>query len=263
VFILLPPSEGKAPVPSRGRPLDVDALSLPALTPARKQLVTALERLAQGPRGAAVTALGLTAGLAGEVDKDAVLTTAPAMPAARLYSGVLYDALDIASLDAAARRRANRSILISSALFGSVHLTDRIPSYRLSMAARLPRMGTVASVWRAPLAEALPDHVGDSLVLDLRSGPYAAMWRPVRARADRLVTVRVLHEAIPGDRSSRSIVSHFNKATKGRLVRSLVQNAQLPRTADELRELLTSVGWTVEAGPEGRSPSLDVIVADV
>jgi cytoplasmic iron level regulating protein YaaA (DUF328/UPF0246 family) len=212
-----------------------------------------------------VEALGLTAGLAGEVDKDAVLTTSPTLPASKLYTGVLYEALGLTTLDAAALRRARRSLLISSALFGAVRLTDRLPTYRLSMTARLPRArSTLAAQWRTPLQQAMPAAAGRSVILDLRSGPYAAMWRPKAELASRTASVRVLHEAVPGDRSTRSIVSHFNKATKGRLVRSLLIDGRTPSTVDELVDLLSDLGWTVEPGPATAGVrAVDVVVPQV
>ena len=82
--------------------------------------------------------LGLSEGLRGEVAKNTELRTAGARPAGEIYTGVLYDALDLASLDTAAKRRAGRSLLVFSGLWGAVRVTDRIPSYRCSMGVKLP-----------------------------------------------------------------------------------------------------------------------------
>ena len=50
------------------------------------------------------------------------------------------------------------------------------------------------------------------------------------------------------------MVSHFIKASKGRLVRALLEDGRDARTGAELAELLTDLGWTVEAGGK---PMLD------
>lgn len=264
MLVLLPPSEGKAAPPRRGRPLDLEALTLPELTPTRAALLSALEKLAQGPRPAAAKALGLSPGLADEIDKDAVLTTAPTLPASRLYTGVLYEALDLASLPPAATRKARRQLVVFSALFGVVQMNDRLPPYRFSPNARLPRTGSIASVWKPTLTEHFPTLAARGPIVDLRSGPYAAMWRPTGDLANRTMTVRVLHEAVPGDASTRSIVSHFNKATKGRLVRDLMLDEATPRTPDQVIEVWRQRGWTVEAeGQSAGARSVDVIVAQV
>ena len=53
---------------------------------------------------------------------------------------------------------------------------------------------------------------------------YAAFWRPPAELAPRVATVRVLHE-VDG---VRKVVSHFNKATKGRIVRALLEARRQP-----------------------------------
>jgi cytoplasmic iron level regulating protein YaaA (DUF328/UPF0246 family) len=116
------------------------------------------------------------------------------------------------------------------------------------------------------VASALDDAAAAGVVLDLRSTPYLGLGRITGPLAERTVHVRVLHEAVPGDRTSRSIVSHFNKATKGRLVRSLLERADNPRTTDDLVELLRSTGWSVEDGPASSrdgARTLDVVVTQV
>ena len=104
--------------------------------------------------------LGLSEGLRGEVAKNAELRTAGARPAGEIYTGVLYDALDLASLDTAAKRRAARSLLVFSGLWGAVRVTDRIPSYRCSMGVKLPGLGALGAHWRAPMASVLPEAAG-------------------------------------------------------------------------------------------------------
>ena len=72
----------------------------------------------------------------------------------------------------------------------------------------------------------------DDLVLDLRSTGYAAMWAPTGAAIKRTTTVRVLHERLIDGVARRSVVSHFNKATKGRIVRDLATAGAEPHTPD-------------------------------
>jgi len=53
--------------------------------------------------------------------------------ASNIYSGVLYNALDYTSLSTAAQLRANSSIVIISAAFGAIRLTDVIPYYKFKI----------------------------------------------------------------------------------------------------------------------------------
>ncbi|MEV5267726.1 YaaA family protein, partial [Streptomyces werraensis] len=177
MLVLLPPSEGKASS-GRGAPLRAESLSLPGLAAAREEVLTELVDLCSGDEDKAREVLGLSEGLRGEVAKNRELRTAGARPAGEIYTGVLYDALDLASLDAAAKRRAARSLLVFSGLWGAVRVTDRIPSYRCSMGVKLPGTGALGAYWRAPMAQVLPEAAGSGLVLDLRSAAYAAAWKP-------------------------------------------------------------------------------------
>ncbi|MEV7283678.1 peroxide stress protein YaaA [Streptomyces sp. NPDC093252] len=260
MLVLLPPSEGKAASSGRGAPLKPEGLALPGLASAREAVLSELVELCAADEDKAAEVLGLSAGLRGEIAKNAGLRTAGTRPAGDIYTGVLYDALDLASLDSAAKRRAARSLLVFSGLWGAVRVTDRIPSYRCSMGVRLPGLGALAGHWRAPMAEVLPEIAGDGLVLDLRSAAYAAAWKPTGAVAGRTATVRVLHAP------TRKVVSHFNKATKGRIVRSLLVAGAAPRRPAELVEALRDLGYVVEAedpGAGGRGWAVDVLVTEV
>ncbi|WP_214108822.1 YaaA family protein [Acrocarpospora catenulata] len=248
MLILLPPSEGKATA-RRGAPLDLTGLSFPELTGYREKVLDALAELCATP--AAREVLALTEGLTGEIEKNRRLRAAPTLPAGRLYSGVLYDNLGLATLDAAARRRAGKRLVIMSGLWGALRLTDRVPPYRLSMGVRLPPMGALAAFWRPALSAVLDEVPG--LVVDLRSATYGAAWQPPKAAKERVVAVRVLRES----EGARTVVSHMAKATRGAVARSLVEIAKAPATPEQLAQVLTGLGHRAELHP-GR---LDVVVS--
>ena len=263
MLILLPPSEGKADA-GTGRRLDPSRLSLPELTAAREEVLDALIALS-ADEAAARAALGLSEGQRGELRRNARLRQAATAPAGRIYTGVLYEALDLATLPPVAERLARRSVLISSGLWGAVRLTDRIPPYRCPIGAKLPGVGALSAYWRRALAPAMAAAAGDRPVLDLRSGAYAATWTPRGELARRTVTVRVLHEREVDGTLTRSVVSHFNKATKGRLVRDLLTAGARPRTADALVGALRDLKYTVEEQPAAadRPRQLDVVVTEL
>ena len=259
MLILLPPSEGKT-APRRGKSLDLTSLSAPGLTEARSTVLESLVRLCRDDAPTAAAKLGLGPSQLDLVQRNALLETAPTARADAIYTGVLYDALGFATLSPAARRRATSRLAVTSALFGLVRPGDRIPAYRLSGDAVLPDVGSVAGVWRDALGGAIADGMGRGLLVDLRSSSYAAFWRPTSGVAPRIATVRVLHESA----GKRSVVSHFNKATKGRIVRALLEDGGDPRTPKALADTLTRLGWTVEIGertPKGTQ--LDVVVSEI
>ena len=255
VLILLPPSEGKT-APATGPGLDLGTLSFPALSPARDRVLSAL--IAASERPDACAALGVSPGLAATVEANRWLRTAPTAPALSVYSGVLYDALEATQWDASTHARAARSVLIFSALFGVVSPTDPIPSYRLSGGASLPGLGRLSGFWKRHLGPVLPD---DDLVIDCRSGTYAAMWRPQTS-----LPVRVFDESS----GTRKVVSHMAKHARGLVARALV-NGPAPTSAAEAVCLLnsyfathpvtTAAGLPVRVSVEHGSDSIDVVTA--
>ena len=259
MLIVLPPSEGKT-APRRGRPLDLDSLDFPGLTPAREAVLDALVGLCSGDPAEAARTLGLGGTQADLVELNERLRVTPTARADRIYSGVLYDALDVTTLSAVAKRRAGSRLAVTSSLFGLVRPADRIPAYRLSGDTTLPGLGPVAGVWREALGPTVTEALGGGLLVDLRSSTYAAFWRPPADLSGRVATVRVLHE-VDG---RRQVVSHFNKATKGRIVRAVLEHGGNPRTPGRLADLLGELGWKVEVGqPTKKGTQLDVVVAEV
>ena len=209
MLVLLPPSEGKTPA-RRGKPLDLGALTFPELTETRRSVLEAVARVSARPD--ALTALGVP--------------PAATAAAAKTYTGVLYAALDLPTLDGPARRSANRWLVVVSALFGAVRLGDRIPAYRLSMAVNVPPLGPLAAVWREPLSRVLPGAAGRGVIVDCRSSTYAAAWVPQGPLARRWVHVRV-----PG-------ATHLAKHTRGLVTRHLVEVGLDVRTPRGLAEVV-------------------------
>jgi cytoplasmic iron level regulating protein YaaA (DUF328/UPF0246 family) len=221
MLILLPPSEGKA-TPESGGPVDLGSLAFAAELGERRAEL--LDRLDPG------------------------LREVPTAPAAEVYNGVLYQRLDLPGLPAAARRRAAKRVLIASALWGFVRLTDAIPSYRLPPSTKLDGVGPLAAWWRDSLRVALPDDGGETIV-DMRSGAYVAAWKPKRAR---LLAVRAFRD----EGGERKAVSHMAKAVRGDVARALLLAKSEPGTPDQVAAVARDAGFEVELSDS----SLNVIV---
>jgi len=227
VLILLPPSEGKT-APSTGKPLAWRSLAFPELTSTRKQLCAAV---------------------------DPHLARAHAAPAIEIYSGVLYAALDAVSLTATQRARLDEQVLISSALFGLLHPGDRIPSYSLPAAGKVRGLGSLTMLWREQITEILA--TAPRPILDLRSGAYQAFGTVPH---DTSVVGRVLLERD----GKRCVVSHHNKATKGRAVRALMTTRSRHRTIDDIATALEAAGMTCELHENRRGPAtLDIVTYEL
>jgi cytoplasmic iron level regulating protein YaaA (DUF328/UPF0246 family) len=161
---------------------------------------------------------------------------------------VLYDALDVASLRGAAAGRAKARLAVGSALFGLLRADDSIPAYRLSATSKLPGQPTLAARWRPLLEPLLAQMATTELVVDLRSGSYAALGRLPGA-----VHVDVVAERSDG---KRTVVSHFNKAHKGRLARILASTRSEPNDAGAVAAIARRKGLRVER----RGDQLTVVV---
>ncbi len=254
MLILLPPSEGKA-AGKRGRRLDLDRLSFPELGPTRDAVLDAL--IGVSARDDALEVLGVPQGARSQVEANVELRSAPTLPVSALYTGVLYDALDLSTLDTAAKRRASRRLVVVSALFGALRPSDRVPAYRLSMDVGVPGIGTLAATWRQPLDRVLPTAAGRGLVVDLRSSTYAAAWRPTGPLAERTVAVHVVRE----ENGTRSVVSHMAKHTRGLVARHLLETGLDPRTPEALADALAAAAYCVELDcpRPGRPRRLEIV----
>ncbi|GAA2748453.1 YaaA family protein [Amnibacterium kyonggiense] len=215
MIVLLPPSETKSEGGSGV--LDAAALSFPSLRGKRRTAAAALKRV---PLRDATAVLKLGARNAHEARLNRELTTGPVRPAVERYTGVLYDGLGAATLDADARAWVDQHVVIASALFGLLRAGDAIPSYRLSGSTTLPDLPLKAH-WRDAVAAAIA--ATGEWVLDARSESYVALGPAPVGSA-------FLHVETPEGRA----LNHFNKHAKGELVRRLAETRAEAASRDEL-----------------------------
>lgn len=249
MIVLLPPSETKR-VGGDGPALRIQELSNPVLTPLREALLDELTALATDPE-ASRKALGISPSQDAEIERNATLRTSATMPAIHRYTGVLYDALDINTIKGAAAARATSRLAIGSALFGVLRADDPIPAYRLSGSSKLPGQPTLASRWRPLLEPLLAELASDELIVDLRSGSYVSL-----GRVPNSVNVDVLAEHADG---RRTVVTHFNKAHKGRLARALATTRAEPSDAAAVAAVARKAGMRVERNKDELTVIVDAV----
>jgi cytoplasmic iron level regulating protein YaaA (DUF328/UPF0246 family) len=256
-MILLPPSEGKTDATGKQK-LDFKKLSFPELTKQRQELANAVVAMANGPAAKARTALSISAKQDFEIERDQKLLAAPTGLAWSVYTGVLYDAIDTDSLSAKAKAKFEAENFVVSALFGLINVTDRIPAYRLSGDTVVPKVGSLTKFWSESITQAITDH--GEFVIDLRSGIYVKLGPTGKDIADQVVIPRIMQKMPTG---APKVVSHSNKATKGRLVRSLAQAAKSVTSVEQLAELAAKVALDVKIVKPAKAGvpwGLDVIV---
>ncbi len=253
MYFLIPPSEGKTP-PAEGPTFKRTTLPFPELNPTRDTIIDALVKLATAKPALAAEILDLGPTQSDLLALDANLRTSHCAPAIEVYSGVLFDHFGYASLTSRAQGIANDSILISSALFGFVSPQSFIPAYRLSGSTKLPTLGPLPSLWRPVLTPVLASLAGE-LVLDMRSGSYAKLAPLPYASTNLEVKVMTLVNGV------RKSVTHFNKATKGDLLRAaMTSSKRLPKQVSEVEKYFRSLGFNAFLERTRRGQSELVII---
>jgi uncharacterized protein len=250
--ILLPPSEGKS-FGTIKKSIKLAGLSFPELNPARELVMQSLIKVSATKT--ALSTLGLTPGLASELESNLILLKSPTSPAIEIYDGVLYQSLGYSTLTASARAKAEQTIVITSSLFGFLSPQDCIPHYRLSGDVNLPKLGTVSNFWRERISM---DVFGDELVIDMRSGTYEKFWRP--SPDANFATIKVVQ--IDSNKGQKIAVSHFNKATKGEITKALLTSRQQFKTVASVANEISKAGWELEVigNPRNNFKTIEVLI---
>jgi len=256
VRFLLPPSEAKRDG-SDAVALRLDALTAPLLTRDRERVIAALSRHCAKPSPRVRAAIGTTPNQDSELWRNTRLAIAPTAPAHAIYDGVLFDAIGLGTCSETVLKRMVDRVLVQSALLGVVGFGDALPAYRCSADSTLPRLGRIGTFWRARLDGVMPTLLEGHLTLDLRSGPYAAMWQPRGETLERTALVRIMQVRD----GKRLALSHANKAAKGRLLRALCELDHDPSSFASVTRSLTAIGFEAELQWIKGRPVIDVITS--
>ena len=181
------------------------------------------------------------------IEDNRTLRSAPTMAAVDRYTGVLYDALDAASLDDGARGWLGAHALIHTAPLGPVGALDAIPTYRFSAGTSLPGLASLRGVWARTVTSALAAEARP-LVVDLRSQAYVALGPVPDGVASTYV--RVVTEQADG--ATRAL-NHFNKKAKGELTRRLATERPELSSVDDLCAWAAGCGLRMRPGAPGET----------
>ena len=178
-----------------------------------------------------------------EITRNRELRSSPTIAALERYTGVLYDAFDVGTLDVSARQFAGDHLLIHSAMFGLLGADDPIPAYRLSHDSKLPAL-SLKKLWREPISAALA--ASEGVILDLRSEAYVELGPAPGGPG--IAFLRVVSDSADGHRRA---LNHFNKKGKGEFVRALCEAAIDHQSIESVIEWCAGAGIRLEHAPEG------------
>jgi cytoplasmic iron level regulating protein YaaA (DUF328/UPF0246 family) len=170
--------------------------------------------------------------------------TSKPTPAINVYTGVLYQALDWASLSAAARKRAASAVVIISAKYGAVRPSQLIESYKEKIDNK---------AMREPVAQVL-DAIKAELIVDCRSSTYKTVWH---SPIEKTVEVRV-STVVDG---VRTVVTHMSKKTRGEITRWLLQSRSVPKTPEDLYAIVSEKYPCALTPTDGHEPWILEVIA--
>ncbi len=138
-----------------------------------------------------------------------------------VYMGVLYKALDWASLTQPQRAVGQRSIAIISAKYGVLRPLDPIEAYKEIINN---------AVMRKPVTDYL-EAIKTDLIIDCRSSTYQGVWTPP---FNLCVEIKVFTEL----NGVKKIITHMSKKTRGEVTRILLQEVA-PTNPKELCTIIS------------------------
>lgn len=142
--------------------------------------------------------------------------------AINVYTGVLYQALNWSTLSVAARKRAEKSLIIISAKYGAISPLEKIETYKEKIDNKL----------MAPQVSKVLDKIKTNLIVDCRSSTYKTVWH-----APEEITVEIhISTVVEGE---RKVVTHMSKKTRGEIARLLLQSRSIPNTPEDLYAIVS------------------------
>ncbi|WP_026802748.1 YaaA family protein [Aliarcobacter lanthieri] len=136
----------------------------------------------------------------------------PIMKAIKRYEGVAYDYLSYNNLEESAQKYIDNNVLIFSNLFGVLKASDKIPDYKLKQGETFLNL-KIEKFYNDNFSNILDEYLQDEDILDLRAGFYEKFYTLKKP----YLTMKFIKDG--------KVVSHFAKAYRGKILKTLAQNS--------------------------------------
>ncbi|WP_419677922.1 YaaA family protein [Aliarcobacter lanthieri] len=136
----------------------------------------------------------------------------PIMKAIKRYEGVAYDYLSYNNLEESAQKYIDNNVLIFSNLFGVLKASDKIPDYKLKQGETFLNL-KIEKFYNDNFSNILDEYLQDEDILDLRAGFYEKFYTLKKP----YLTMKFIKDG--------KVVSHFAKAYRGEILKTLAQNS--------------------------------------
>ncbi|WP_418179563.1 YaaA family protein [Aliarcobacter lanthieri] len=136
----------------------------------------------------------------------------PIMKAIKRYEGVAYDYLSYNNLEESAQKYIDNNVLIFSNLFGVLKASDEIPDYKLKQGETFLNL-KIEKFYNDNFSNILDEYLQDEDILDLRAGFYEKFYTLKKP----YLTMKFIKDG--------KVVSHFAKAYRGEILKTLAQNS--------------------------------------
>lgn len=139
--------------------------------------------------------------------------TSLTLPAIELYTGLVFDQLDLKSYDADQRDYLNNHLRILSAMYGLVHPQNQIWPYRLDFTMTLPKP-SLKTIWSKRIRSALET---EDWIIDLSSQEFGSLLSGLSSKIHQVIFL----ERIAGQ---ERIISANAKKARGKMAHYLIRN---------------------------------------
>ena len=210
--ILFSPSEAKR-AGGEKQPFNQNSFIFPELYERRKEILDRYNTIIQTSSDETLSKLFGIKNPSKFIQYKQDIYLQPTMKAIKRYTGVAFNYLDYQTLTDQEQYYIDQNTMIFSNLFGALLAGDSaLPEYKLKQGEKLDNLA-IEGFYKKHFSTMIDSWIGDEPFLDLRAGFYNKFYK---TNTKHYTTLKFLKNG--------KVISHWAKAYRGLVLRSLSQN---------------------------------------